>query len=329
MTKRILITGANGFIASFLAEQLTRQGHQVRCAVRKNSNLRWLNGLAAEIFYLDWNNPVSLKEAVKNRDMIFHLAGATKAKHQNEYFTGNVGITERLLNAFDLYGPENQRFIYVSSQAAAGPSRDGRPVCEADEPCPVSTYGQAKLQTESIVLAYSKAHWATIIRPPSVYGPRDRDIFALFQNINRGIVPLLGDGKSTVSLVHVHDLVDGIMLAGQHDTSKNHVFFISGDGIYDWLTIGHTIAASLNRQPHKIKIPVFILDLLSFVSEGVALFSSRPALLNRDKVREMKEKYWICSNEKAKNMLGFEPKISLQKGIQETADWYLNHHWLS
>ena len=328
MSKNILITGANGFIGSFLAEHLAEQGHRIRCAVRKNSNLRWLDHSQNEIFHLDWNNPDSLKSAVSDQDILFHLAGVTKAKSNKAYFTGNVGITQNLLDAFDRYGPAHQKVIYVSSQAAAGPSKDGTPVNENDPPLPVSVYGQAKLETEKIVLSYSKAHWATIIRPPSVYGPRDRDVFALFQNIHRGILPLLGNGTSTVSLVHVYDLVNGIDMAAKQDASKDQVFFICGDGIYDWSTIGDTIAHCLNKRPKKVNIPLFVLDLLSRTSEMIALFSSKPALLNRDKVQEMKQKHWVCSNEKAKKVLGFTPKISLQAGIKETADWYLEHHWL-
>ncbi len=328
MTKKILITGANGFIGSFLAEHLAKQGHRVRCAVRETSNLRWLKDSQVEIFYLDWNDTDSIKSAVGDQDMIFHLAGVTKAKTDKSYFTGNVGITQNLLHAFDRYGPAHQQVIYVSSQAAAGPSKDGTPVSENDPPFPVSVYGQAKLETEEVVLSYSKARWATIIRPPSVYGPRDRDVFALFQNIHRGILPLLGDGTSTVSLIHVRDLIKGIDLAAKQDASKDQVFFISEDGIYDWLTIGNTIAHCLNKRPKKIFIPVLLLDLLSHVSRMMSFFSSKPALLNRDKVQEMKQKHWVCSNEKAKKVLGFTPQIPLQDGIQETADWYLRHHWL-
>ncbi len=325
---KALVTGSNGFIGSTLVEKLLDQGFAVRCMVRKTSNLRWLENLNVEYCYGDTRNPDSLTHAVKDVGYIFHLAGVTKARSESGYIEGNYQGTLNLLKACGKNGPRDVKFIFVSSQAAGGPGSPGRPKTEFDPPQPVSLYGKSKLMAEKAVLDFAGAFPVSIIRPPSVYGPKDSDVFVMFKNIYKGFSPVLGRGKQQASMVYVNDLVDGILLAAGSPAANGKTFYISGDGNDNWLDISKQIARALNKKPITVHVPYFMLDIVSLLSTAVAGINHKSALLNKDKVREMKQPSWLCSNRRAKEELGFEPKYSLQDGLAATAEWYKKTGWL-
>ena len=210
---KALVTGGTGFIGSHLTEALIRKGVQVRCLFRKTSDLKWLKGLPVEFVPGDCNDKTSLEEAVRGVDWVFHLAGATKAIKEETYFEVNGLGTENLIHACLENNPRLQKFIYVSSQAAAGPSRNGSSKKELD-PCePVSFYGRSKRMGEESVLAHAHELPALILRPSAVYGPRDKDIFALFKCLSRRIKPCLTGRHQRLSLCYVQDIVQGMLLA--------------------------------------------------------------------------------------------------------------------
>jgi dihydroflavonol-4-reductase len=325
---QVLVTGSNGFIGSTLVERLLQQGHSVRCLVRRSSDLTWLEDLQVEYVYADLTDAPALGHVVSDVERIYHLAGVTKARDEAEYFKGNYEVTLRLLEACKSYGPEGQRFIYVSSQAAAGPSHDFQPVHESDPAQPISIYGRAKNRAEAAVLAYAGERWATIVRPPSVYGPRDRDVYVYFRSVAKGLLLLLGDGTQKVSLVYVDDLVGGIILAGESAQARGKTYFLSADGAYDWQTIGTAIAKALNKKPLVVRVPSWLLTPVAFFSVLGARITKKPALLNWDKVAEMRQPAWLCSNERAKTELGFKPQVGLDEGIARAAAWYREMGWL-
>ncbi len=325
---RALVTGSNGFIGSTLVEYLLSKGSEVLCLVRKTSDLRWLQPLAVKTIYGDLRSPESLAQVLKKTDLVFHLAGVTKARDAQAYFAGNVQTTKNLLDACEKFSPAEQKFVFVSSQAAGGPSPDDRPITEADPANPISLYGRSKLKAEDLVLKYSQHRHAAIIRPPSVYGPRDRDILTYLASANRGILPLLGDGRQKISMIHVEDLVRGIFLASQVKEANGRVYYLSGDEEWNWHAIGDLVARTLNKKPIRLFIPFWLLDAVSAVNRLAAAIKKRPALLNSDKVREMKQPNWLCSNARAKAELTFRPQIELESGFRQTVDWYRRTGWL-
>jgi len=325
---KALVTGSNGFIGSTLVEKLLSQGFQVRCLVRKTSNLRWLADMAVEFYYGELRDPDSLEKAVKNIHLVFHLAGVTKAKTESGYREANYQGTLNLLNACKKTGLSDLKFIFASSQAAGGPSTIDKPITEFDTPYPISMYGNSKLMAEKTVLEFAETFPVSIIRPPSVFGQKDRVVYTLFKNINKRIAPVLGNGKQKASMIHVDDLVDGFLLAAQSTKANGKVYYLSGDGDYNWITINKLIAKALNKKPLTIHVPYFVLDIVSVFSSAVARINKKPALLNKDKVREMKQPSWLCSNRRAKEELGFRPKISLEDGLASTAKWYKKMGWL-
>ena len=328
------VTGGTGFIGSHLVEQLVDQGYHVTCLIRKTSNLRWLNHLLTakspqvELVMGDLHDSDVLAQHVRDADLVFHLAGLTKAPDAATYDRVNAGGTERLIEACLGAQTNLDRFVYCSSLAAVGPSCDATPNTEDVTPQPLTDYGSSKLKGEMVVRECADRLPITIIRPPAVYGPRDTDIFLFFQMINRGVMPILGDADKLLSLVHVKDLVAGIYTAAVSERAIGETYFLTDGDIHTWMEIERIIADALEKYTFKVKVPFFLLDFLSIVTEAAAKISRQTPTLNRQKVRDLKQRFWICDSTKAQKELGYRPNYFLEKGIQETADWYRANGWL-
>ncbi len=323
---KALVTGANGFIGSHLVERLLARGAQVRCLVRRTSNLRWLQGLALELVYGSLQEPSTLRPAVEGVDVVFHLAGATKALTREGYFVANTQGTSNLLAACEAAG--KPRVVFVSSQAAAGPSDGVRAKTEEDPPTPITAYGQSKYQAELAVQQYARVGPAVVIRPPVVYGPRDTDVLVLFRLVARRLCPLVGRGPRLLSLIHVQDLVDGLLLAATSSAALGNIYFLCNDAPVDWEDFAELIASTLGRRCLKIHVPEALLPVAGAFSELAARVTKRPALLGREKTREMRQRFWVCDNARAKGDLGFAPRVDVADGVAQTAAWYRAHGWL-
>lgn len=325
---KTLITGGNGFIGSHLVERLLNHDFQVKCLVRKTSNLRWIQELPIEFVYGDITDLDSLLPIVPHVDFVFHLSGALRANKESEFYRVNSEGTKNLLQACKQNNPDLKRFIYVSTQAAAGPATNGIPLSENDLPQPISTYGKSKQLAEQVVMEYQKFFPVTIVSPPSVYGPRDDDILEVFKYIKFGIKPLIGKQEKLVSIIHVHDLVRGIQAAAEHSSAENELFFLAHNQPCSWRELEDTIASVMDKRAMTIRLPVFMLDVAAYLSELVAKIFKKTAILNLDKANEMKQNFWLIDPSKAEQQLGFRAEIPLETGMKETYQWYRHQGWL-
>ncbi|MFH0930602.1 MAG: NAD-dependent epimerase/dehydratase family protein [Candidatus Zixiibacteriota bacterium] len=328
MSPKALVTGANGFVGSHLVEALLKRGYEVFCLVRKTSNLNFLSGLKIEIRYGDVTDIDSLKEALKGVDFVFHLAGLTRAKNKDEYFKANALGTRNLVQSCLEVNPHINKFVYVSSQAAVGPCKDFYPLNENAKCEPITDYGRSKLQGEKEVLSFKDKLPVTIIRPPAVYGPRDKDILFFFQTVNKGIIPLFGFKESYISLIFVKDLAQGIILAAENKNSSGQIYFIADKKVYSWSEAGKIIQKSLGVRVFKLRIPKSFLFTFASFSEMVSHLKGESALVNLQKANELSQRFWLCDISKAKNELGFSPEYDLEKGALETIKWYKENKWL-
>jgi len=330
MDKQILslVTGASGFVGSHLVDKLLSINHKVRIIARKESRLKWIDASKIEVIPCDYNDVESLRNAVKNVDYIFHVAGVIKSKTKEGYYKGNVDATRNLLLAVEKENPDLKRFLFVSSQAAAGPSPKGLAKTEDMECNPVTTYGKSKLMAEAEVKKFTGKIPFTIVRPSAVYGPRDPEILMFFQTLKKGIQPMVGLKEKYVSLVHVFDLIDGILLAAFSDKSLYQTYFISSEKGYGWEEIGNISSKILGKKVVKIKIPHFAVYTVAAISQFLSYFSKEATILNLEKAREMVQESWVCSVEKAKKELSYNQKISLEEGIKNTVNWYIENKWL-
>ena len=323
-----LVTGASGFVGSHLAEYLGSRGKKVRCLVRRTSNLKYLDQKGVELAYGGLDGDTDWNAALDGVDTIYHVAGLTFARRPQDYFNVNHKGTESLIAAALARKGAVKKFVYISSLAAVGPSPDGQPVNEATETKPISPYGRSKLLGEEAVRAAGDLLDVTIVRPPAVYGPRDYAIYEFFKAIARGVAPRIGRNDMSVSLVHVQDLAQGIVLAAESEASRGRTYFISSDMGYSVSAINTLLMNILGRRARAIAIPRSLAYGLALAAEGVSAVMKRPPVINRDKVRDLSQTSWVCSIDAAKRELGYSQKIPLEAGLRDTYQWYCKEGWL-
>ncbi len=326
----ILVTGANGFIGSHLVEALLARDYRVRCLVRRTSDLTFIRHLPVEWAHGDLGDGTAdgLQGACQGVDAICHCAALTRALDEETFLRVNGRGTMALARAGIEANPSLDRFLFVSSLAAAGPSQGLDDLLDESRlPQPITWYGKSKCAAERALL--DMADWLplTIVRPSPVYGPRDRDFFAYFDLVKRGLNLRLGRGERWISLIYVHDLVRLILLALESEAAQGQTYFGCGWAhTYDELS--DAIIKALNKRTLRVTLPEAMLTPMALWSRVQGKLTGRPALLNDQRIRDMRQRYWLCSGERARRELGFEPKYDLETAVHETANWYVEHGWL-
>jgi dihydroflavonol-4-reductase len=326
---KTLVTGATGFIGSHLVEKLVAEGEEVRCLVRPTSNLRWIQHLPVDTFVGDLFDSQSLDKALQGVRIIYHVAGVTKATRKRDYWRGNVEATSRFLETACRTRNAIERFVYVSSQAAVGPSLNGTPVDEATLPHPIDIYGRSKKAAEDLCRAYSNELPVTILRPVAVYGPRDLDTFAFFRWIGRGIIPMFGSDTKKIALVYVKDLVEGIVLASRRTEAIGQVYFLSNQTATSWEELFSVATVLGEKRMKKWVFPNFSIYLVAAAAEPMAFLTGKAVLYNFEKARELAQTNWSCDPSKARRELGYEAKTPILDGMRETFEWYKREGWLN
>jgi len=333
---KALVTGASGFIGSTLIEELNTLGFEVHALMRRTSSPANLEGLSYKKVEGDLCDVDSLKRAVSGVDYVFHLAGMTAAPNREAFFEHNCHGTRRLAEAVAQARPGLSRMVFVSSLAAGGPANSAdSPVTERDPSQPVSAYGESKLQAEQELLKFKDQFPISILRPPIVYGPKDKAFFVVIQTIARNLMPILRgsnkEGQKYYSAIHCKDLVRGIVQAGVAPADRvpsGEIFYLSADGHHSYQEMLTTIADRLECDPLKIKVPKSVLKLAAVAASAAGWVTRRNFPFNLDKLNEFLPDYWVCSNDKAKELLGFKPEYDLQSGMAHTIDWYRRQKWL-
>ena len=325
---KIFVTGATGFVGSFLTERLVAAGHQVTCLVRKKSNLRWIADLDVACYYGSLQDKNSLIRGLEGIEMVYHVAGVTKAMNKAAYFEGNVDGTRHLIEAALNFKDKIKRFILVSSQTAVGSSPTIIPIDESHTARPLTDYGRSKRAAEEYALSVRDQLPLTIVRPPAVYGPRDTDILEFFRTVKVGIIPQLSGGEKYLSLIHVRDLCRGIEMAAENPKAAGEIYFITSAQPYAWGEVARITLKVLGKKGIRLPVPLLLMKSIAVISEGISTLTKKPALINKQKIIDMEQEFWTCSPEKARKELGFECEISLEDGIQETLTWYREQNWL-
>ena len=330
MSDTVLLTGATGFIGSHLAEQLHQKGYDLRLLVRSTSNLQWVEHLPIEKVVGSLSDIDSLKKGAEGVDYVYHIAGVVAAKNRQGFFKGNVDATRNLLEAVRQVNPGLKKFIHASSLAAVGPAMaEDRLVDESFPFRPITTYGESKAEAERIVTEYGKDLPVTIVRPPAVYGPRDVGVYTFFQVVAKGFAPLIGFGRKVVSLVHVNDLVNGFILAGESERSTGEAYFISSEDLYTWEEVGETAARAMGKKRVRyLRVPHSVIYIAAGISGFMGRFQKKAPILDLEKGRDITQAFWICSVEKAKQELGYAQNVSIKDGVEETVNWYQEKGWI-
>ena len=240
-----------------------------------------------------------------------------------------VSGTQHLLDAAIARTPKLKRFVHVSSLAAVGPSPDGKPVSTEKEPNPVTNYGRSKLASERVVRAVQHLLPVTIIRPPMIYGPRDNESFAFFQSVQRGVLPLLGDGQNTLSMIYATDAAAACVRAIDADVPSGSSYFVEDGTVYVWKEALEQLEAALGKRAFlRVGLPLGVLKLAALGSEAMGKARNQAVMLTRDKVNELKERHWVCDATNTRKDLGWEPKVNWLDGTKTAAKWYRDNGWL-
>ena len=324
----VLVTGGTGFIGSHLVEALLAQGHEVRCLVRDTRRLGWISGLpSVMIAQGDMDEPHSLREGMRGVDQVYHVAGLTRARAAREFFRVNAEGTRHLVHACLQTPGGPRRLVHLSSLAAVGPMPMPTACAEDVPPRPVSPYGNSKLQGEAAVLGVRDRLHVTVLRPPVVYGPRDRGVLEVARWVGRGLLPMPAGPSRTLSLCYVEDLVTALLTAGEAKVPSGEIFHVASEGAFTWEQVGDALGEALGIHPTPLRIPVPILLALATGADALAWLTGRPSYFSRGKVREAAG-HWLCDTGKARRQLGIVPRVGLRKGAAVTVNWYRETGWL-
>lgn len=325
---KALVTGSTGFVGSHLVEELLREGFDVTCLLRPASRAGSIEHLPVTTRTASLHDPAALADAVDGMDYLFHVAGLTRARTAAEYRRANTDTTIHLLTAAQRRGASLQRFVYVSSLAAAGPTPGTTPLDEDAAPRPIGNYGASKLAAEQAVFEQADRMPVTVVRPPVVYGSRDPNTIVMFKTAQRlRIIPVIGSPTNRISMVHVSDLARGIRLAATTPAGGGRGYFISG-GDHSVGDIAAGIAAALRLKVRAVPVSPFIARLIGEWGELVWSVTGRPQLISRRKIQHALQPRWTCSAARAEREMGYRPEVQLAEGLARTARWYADQGWI-
>jgi dihydroflavonol-4-reductase len=321
---KALVTGATGFVGSHLVEALRRRGAEVTALARSPEKASALRAQGVVVVPGDLHDKVALASASQEQDVIFHVAGVVAARGEAEFLRANRDGTQNLVAAAETSG--TPRFILVSSLAAGGPSPRGSPLTGREPPQPVTAYGRSKLAAEQVVRA-SRLSWS-IVRPPIVYGPRDREVLKIFRIARLGIAPVFGDGLQELSAVHAADLANALIATGQSTETVGGTYNACHPDVFTSSELGRAVGAAMARSVGTVRIPMMLGRALLSVTEATARLTGQPTILTTDKANEFFQPAWTGDPAPLTRDSGWRAAHDLHTGLAETYQWYRKAGWL-
>lgn len=336
MEKKILVTGASGFIGSFLVEGGLKEGMQVWAGVRKSSSRKYLKDERIHFAEVDLTDSNKLPEQLKRHkeehgkwDYIIHCAGVTKCIDRADFMIGNYWATRHFVENLIKLDMVPDNFVFISSLSVFGPIKEYNyaPISEADAPMPNTAYGESKLKTEEFLMQLKNFPFV-IFCPTGVYGPREKDYFLMAKSIKNHLDFMAGFKRQDLTFVYVEDLVQAIYLAINNNMAYRK-YLVSDGKVYSSRTFSDLIRRELGN-PWMIRFvcPLFLLKLISCVAETVSKFTRKPSTLNSDKYKIMKQRNWRCDISPLEEELGYKPQFDLERGVKEIITWYKKEGWL-
>jgi nucleoside-diphosphate-sugar epimerase len=325
-----VVTGSTGFIGSHLVDALLARGATVRALVRGDTPATRRDKRVPH-WEADLLDDRSVRESPvwKDATHVFHLAGVTKGRTLAHFRAGNVFPTANVLAALAARSGRPPRTVVASSQAAVGPAaRPDAPVREDDRPVPVENYGRSKLQAEQAVARYRDTLPITIVRPASVYGPRDRDFLAVFRQASRAVALHAAPRDQSFSIVYVTDLVRALILAAERPDAVGKTYFVADETPVTWQELYDEVAAAAGADPVQIQLPIPAVWMAARAGDLLSMITGRATILNRNKAALARPRWWLCDASQARAELGWSAQVTLQCGVRETYLWYADAGWL-
>ncbi len=343
---RILITGASGFIGSFMVSEGLDRGYEVWAGVRRSSSRQYLTDPRIRFAELDLGNRQRLEQQLMalrqdmdghGWDYVIHAAGATKSLRREGFFRTNTEGTQNLVMALETCGMRPARFVFVSSlsifgaiKEQLGPDGHYPAITNADTPKPNTAYGQSKWEAEQWLATQTELPWV-VLRPTGVYGPRERDYFLMAQSIKQHTDFAVGYKPQEITFVYVADVVQAAYLACERPAAEvvHHAFFLSDGQSYNSRAFSDLLQQEIGtRHVLHIKAPLWFLRAVCAVNGTVCQWMGKLTTLNMDKYHILAQRNWNCDIEPARQHLGFEPQWNLEAGVRESVRWYKEAGWL-
>jgi dihydroflavonol-4-reductase len=318
---KALVTGATGFVGAALCRRLVARGDEVRALIRPTSDRSVLPD-GVRILEGDVVEAAGLEAAVAGTDVVFHLAGIRRAPRKAVFQAINVEGTRNVCEAIAAQ-PTPPRMVHAGSLAASGPAYEGRPLKESDPFRPFEWYGESKADAEGIVRGYGERIPWTVLRPPRILGPGDRENLPFFRIAARGLRLKVGGRRRPMSVVDVEDVVAALLLLAEHDAAPGEAFFIAADGDVSLPELMDRVGEALGRSRLRtVPLPQALLWPLATVADGLARITGKRLPLGRTLVRQLTAPGWVCDAEKAKTRLGWAPKVSIADSVRAAARGY-------
>ena len=332
----VLITGASGFIGSFIVEEALKRKFGVWAGVRSSSSREYLQNRKIHILELDFAHPNELRAQLSGHkgtynkfDYIIHCAGVTKCVDKNDFDRVNFLQTKYFVDTLRELNMIPKQFIFISTLSVYGPAREKNftPITEDDSPVPNTAYGFSKLKTE-LYLQSIPGFPYVIYRPTGVYGPREKDYFLMAKSIQQHTDFAVGFRRQDLTFVYVKDIVQAVFLGIDKQVCRRSYFLADG-GVYQSRTFSDLIRKELgNPFVIRFRCPLIVLKVVSLLAEFWARRRNTTSTLNSDKYRIMKQRNWQCDITPAIKELGYSPEYDLERGVKETIAWYKEQGWL-
>ena len=335
---KILVTGASGFIGSFIVEEALSRGMETWAAMRGSSKRDFLTDERIHFIELNLSSQAQLEEQLREHqfDYVVHAAGVTKCLNKSDFYKINTEGTKNLVLALINLRMPLKRFVYISSLSIFGAIREQQPyqeICETDTPRPNTDYGRSKLQAEQWLDSLSKDERNgtfpyVVLRPTGVYGPRERDYFMMAKSIKQHTDFAVGFRQQDITFVYVLDVVEAVFLACKKGKTGRKYFLSDGE-VYQSATFSDLIRQELgNPWWIRITAPIWLLRVITFFGDKWGHLTGKISALNNDKYHIMKQRNWRCDIDPARHELGFAPKYTLAEGVPLTIKWYKENGWL-
>jgi len=334
MAGKILVTGASGFIGSFIVEEALRRGMETWAAMRGTSSKQYLKDERIHFIELNLSSQDDLERQLAGQqfDYVVHAAGVTKCLNKEDFYRINTEGTKNLVRALTALKMPLKRFVYISSLSVYGAIREQQPyedIREDDTPQPNTDYGRSKLQAEQWLDALTPRTLPyVILRPTGVYGPRERDYFLMAKSIKQHSDFAVGYKQQDITFVYVLDVVQAVFLACERGETGRK-YFLSDGQVYQSTTFSNLLREELGHPWWiRIKAPIWVLRVVTFFGDKIGHMTGKISALNNDKYHILKQRNWRCDIGPARRELGYEPRYQLEEGVRLSVKWYKENGWL-